>query len=136
MNINYSIHSCMRDNHLSCHFLVFYYGYMVTFTFTIQRRVTKMIPGLRNKFYEERLKELNLFSLSKRRLRGHLIEVFKYFHGFDNINMNGYITTDLTSTTRNNGFKIIGKRFRSNEAKHFYSSRIVNVWNSLLLINT
>ena len=90
-----------------------------------------MIPRLRNKSYEEPLKELNLFSLSKRRLRGDLIEVFKIFHGFDNININDYVTTDLTSIICNNGFKIIGKRFRSNEVKHFFFNRIVNVWNSL-----
>ena len=66
--------------------------------------------------YEKRLKEVNLFSLSKRRLRGDLIEVFKIAHGFDNIN-----------TTRNNDFKIIGKRIRSNEAKHIFFNRIVNI---------
>ena len=97
----------------------------------IQRKVIKMIPKLRNKPYEERLKELNLFSLSKRRLRRDLIEVFKNFHGFDNNNTIDYITTGITSTTRNNGFKIIGKRFRSNEVKNFSFNRIVNVWNSL-----
>ena len=70
-----------------------------------------MIPRLRNKPYEEQLKELNLFSLYKRRLRGDLIEVSKIFHGFD-ININDYVTTDLTSTTRKNDFTIIGKRFQ------------------------
>ncbi len=30
-----------------------------------------------------------------------------------------------------NGFKIIGKRFRSAESKDFFFNRIVNVWNSL-----
>ena len=91
-----------------------------------------MIPRLRNKSYEERLNELILFSLSKRRLREDLIhvEVFKLFYGFDKININYYVTTDLTSTTRKNGFKIIGKR-RSNEAKHFFFNRIVNIWNPL-----
>ena len=52
----------------------------------------------------------------------HLIQifdVFKIFHGFDNIHVDYYVATDLTDTTPNNGFKIIGKRFRSNEAKHF-----------------
>ena len=93
--------------------------------------VPKLIPRLRNKSYEKRLNELNLFSLSKRRLRGDLIEIFKNVHMCDNININDYISTDFTSTTRNNDFKITGKRFRLNEAKHFFFNRIVNIWNSL-----
>ncbi len=43
----------------------------------VQRTVTKMIPSLRNKSYEERLPRLNLFPLEKRRFRGKLIECFK-----------------------------------------------------------
>ena len=98
----------------------------------VQRKITKMIPRLRNISYEERLKELNLFSLSKRRMRGDLIEVFKIFKGFDNINAEDYLTVDRSNITRRrNSFKIIGKRFSSNEAKHFFFNRVVNVWNSL-----
>ncbi len=36
----------------------------------VQRRVTKIIPRLRCKPYKERFQELNLFSFSKRRMRG------------------------------------------------------------------
>ena len=97
----------------------------------IVRKVIEIILKLRNKSYEERLKELNLFSLSKRRLRGDLIKVFKIFRGFDNININDYMTTVLASTTRNNGFKIIGKRFRSKQSKAFFFNIIVYIWNSL-----
>ena len=43
----------------------------------IQRRATKLIPTLRNLSYEERLKQLDMFSLHKRRIRGDMIEVFK-----------------------------------------------------------
>ena len=46
----------------------------------IQRRATKLIPGLRDLSYEERLKECGLTTLETRRLRGDQVEVFKIFN--------------------------------------------------------
>ena len=97
----------------------------------VQRRLTKMIPRLRNMPYEERLKSLNLFPLSKRRMRGDLIEVFKMFKGFNNVNVDNYFSLDRSNRRRHHDFKIIGKRFSSHESKYFFFNRVVNVWNSL-----
>ena len=73
----------------------------------IQHRVTKLIPQLRHRSYEDRLKELGLTTLDQRRLMGQLIETFKYLRGFNNVSLVGLFDRDHNIRTRHNGAKLV-----------------------------
>ena len=55
----------------------------------IQRRAKKMIPEIRNHSYHQRIQDLDIISLVQRRLRGQLIEVFKYPNEFTTASARG-----------------------------------------------
>ena len=102
----------------------------------VLRRATKIIPGMKNLNYQERLEKAKIPSMKYRRERGDMIEVYKYTHGF--YDTPPPFTLESGSVTRGHQLKIKKTRPNGNLRQNFFSVRIENDWNSLPaeLVNT
>ena len=92
----------------------------------------KIFKGLEHLPYEERLSNLDLFSLGKRRLREDLINVYKYTNGggrqIDQVRLFSVL---CSGRTRSNGLKFVHRKFHTNMWKNFFMVRVMEYWNRL-----
>ena len=97
----------------------------------VQRRFTRLIPGMSGLSYEERLDRLGLYSLEFRKLRGDLIETYKILKGLDKLDAGRLFPMLGESRTRGHSLRIRGNSFRTEMRKTFFTQRVVSLWNSL-----
>jgi len=86
-----------------------------------------MVRGMEHLSHEERLRDLGLFRLKKRRLRGDLTNAYKYLKGGyqeDGAKLFSVVPSDRT---RGSGHKLK----HGNMRKNFFPVRVTEHWNRL-----
>ena len=66
----------------------------------VQGRATKLIEGLSDMSYTERLSRTGLISMKKRRVRGYLIQVFKMLRSKDRVDFNIFSNSVIKQNKR------------------------------------
>lgn len=83
------------------------------------------MKGLKHKSYGKWLRELRLFSMEKRRLKGDIITLYNCLkEGYNNVGV-GLFSQVTSNKTRYNGFMLNQGRFQLDIRKKFLSERVV-----------
>jgi len=96
----------------------------------VQRRATKLVTGMKELSYNDRLKQLGLQHLEGRRMRSDLIETFKIVNRKYDINPELFLQLD-EGDRRGHDHKLFKKRFRLNVRKYAFLNRVIDNWNLL-----
>ena len=99
----------------------------------MQRRAIKLVKGLKNKPYSERLALLHTSSLVKRRVRGDLIQAYGIMKGIDKVEMEHFFELDDGGgyDLRGHSLKVKVQRSRLQLRQGYFSQRVECAWNSL-----
>ena len=90
-----------------------------------------MIKSSSSLGYEDRQKKLGLFSVKYRRLRGDLVEVFKFIKGIHAGYLQDMFEISKVNRGRGHQHKLVMKQSRTRLRQSFFARRIVGHWNVL-----
>jgi len=91
-----------------------------------------MLRGLQHLSYEERLRELGLFSLEKRRLQRDPTVTFQYLKGaYKQTGGDRLFTWSDIDRIRENSFKQREGRLKLDIRRKFFTQKVVRHWNRL-----
>ena len=99
----------------------------------VQKRATKLVDGLSDLDYPDRLKKLDLPTLLYRRARGDMLELWKHFHSYDKVSLSDRFQSNKR-TSRMHDFQLVWHKpkdgIRGIQTNSFYF-RAVKTWNNL-----
>ncbi|TRZ21120.1 hypothetical protein HGM15179_005981 [Zosterops borbonicus] len=90
-----------------------------------------MIMGAEHLTYEKRLKELGLFNLEKRKLRGELINVCQCLKGGCQEDGARLCSVLPSNRKRGQGQKLMHSKCHLNMRKNLFSVKVTKYWNKL-----
>ena len=97
----------------------------------VQRRATRLVPGIGHLSYIDRLRTLNIPSLAYRRKRGDMLLLYQMFQGHIDLSISDFFALARYSSTRGHSRKIFKSRFSCRARSTFFSTRVISDWNSL-----
>ena len=97
----------------------------------VQRRATRLISCLKHLPYEDRLRHLGLTTLELRRVRGDMIQVYKFLSDPNPLVTCKFLKVNSSSRTRGHRYKLCKGSSRLDIRMYSFSMRVVNEWNGL-----
>ncbi len=96
----------------------------------VQRAAKRWVPSLRDLSFEERLKKLQLPTLTERREKGNMIILYKCVEGMEKIDVKEYVRPSQSSL-RGHSKKLYKKRLKKDVKKYSFPDRVIEKWNAL-----
>jgi len=97
----------------------------------VQHRFTRMVRGVNEFPYKDRLKQLGLWTLEERRNRADLLEMSKMLIGKSSPKFESLFERSTLSATRGHSVKLVKVRCKLDLRKYFFCERVIDHWNQL-----